>query len=198
MLNILRFLASGFLLSRRPLVDRGFGLIYDVERNITWLKDANYARTVRRSPDGQMTWNDAMSWVRSLRYRGIDAWRLPTALNPDGSGPCTGHNCDRSEFGHLVLGAWAAAPNSVEYLNGDATAVYWMSTPASDTEAFAFEISVARQGTLKKNPFSTDDFVQVPLPGPVLSWPVHDGDVAALIVQRFFQFVITARSPRLN
>ena len=31
------------------LVDRGRGLIYDVERNVTWLQDANYARTVGRT-----------------------------------------------------------------------------------------------------------------------------------------------------
>src|ERR1041384_7961491 len=38
------------------LIDRGYGLLYDVERNITWLQDANYAKSVGRSPDGQLTW----------------------------------------------------------------------------------------------------------------------------------------------
>jgi hypothetical protein len=104
MLDILRLIVSRIQLYRHPLVDRGFGLIYDVERDITWLKDANYARTVGRSPDGQLTWNAAMSWVASLTYRGIGGWRLPTALNPDHSGPCTGNHCDQSEFGHLVFG----------------------------------------------------------------------------------------------
>jgi hypothetical protein len=33
-----------------PIVDSGYGLIYDRELNLTWLKDANYAKTVGRSP----------------------------------------------------------------------------------------------------------------------------------------------------
>ena len=93
--GILRRFGLGDLLRlpQPPLIDRGFGLIYDVERDITWLQDANYAKTLRRSPDGQMTWDDAMRWVAALNYRGIRGWRLPTALNRDGSGPCVGHDC---------------------------------------------------------------------------------------------------------
>src|SRR5438034_11636830 len=79
--NILDF----FRLPQPPLIDRGFGLIYDTERDITWLQDMNYAKTVGRSPDGQLTWPAAMAWVSSLNYRGIRGWRLPTALNRDRS-----------------------------------------------------------------------------------------------------------------
>ena len=39
------------------LIDRGHGLLYDVERDLTWLQDTNYARTAGHSPDGQMTWD---------------------------------------------------------------------------------------------------------------------------------------------
>jgi hypothetical protein len=91
------------LIPQLPLIDRGFGLIYDTERNITWLQDVNYAKTVGRSRDGQLTWPQAMQWVASLSLRGIRGWRLPTALNPDGSGPTLGHNCVGSEMGHLYL-----------------------------------------------------------------------------------------------
>jgi hypothetical protein len=87
------------------LIDRGRGLLYDVERNLTWLQDTNYARTIGRSPDGQMTWDNAKAWVARLNYRGITGWRLPTALNQDGSGPCVGDNCGESELGHLVFTA---------------------------------------------------------------------------------------------
>ena len=51
-----------------PFVDSGYGLIYDRELNLTWLKDANYAKTVGRSPNGGMTWYEAMSWVAGLGY----------------------------------------------------------------------------------------------------------------------------------
>src|SRR3954470_16202493 len=70
------------------LIDRGRGLLYDVERDLTWLQDTNYAKTSGHSPDGQMTWNNAKAWVARLSYRGFSGWRLPTARNPDGSGPC--------------------------------------------------------------------------------------------------------------
>ncbi|MCA1658590.1 MAG: DUF1566 domain-containing protein, partial [Verrucomicrobiaceae bacterium] len=85
------------------LIDRGRGLLYDVERNLTWLQDTNYAKTSGRCADGQMTWDDAKLWVARLNYRGITGWRLPTARNPDGSGPCIGDNCRDSELGHLVF-----------------------------------------------------------------------------------------------
>ena len=193
MLDILRLILSRVLFFYRPLIDRGFGLIYDVERDITWLKDANYARTVGRSPDGQLTWNAAMSWMTSLSYRGIRGWRLPTALNPDGSGPCVGYGCDRGELGHLVFGPWTTHPNSVTYLNANPYAIYWTSTEASDGLAYAFDFFNTRQGTLPKDPFATSPGdVRVPLSGPVLSWPVHNGDVAFMILERAFKFVVSA------
>jgi hypothetical protein len=88
------------------LIDRGRGLLYDVERDLTWLQDTNYARTTGRSADGQMTWDDAQAWVAGLKYRGIKGWRLPTALNENGTGPCVGDNCRESELGHLVFTAF--------------------------------------------------------------------------------------------
>jgi hypothetical protein len=33
-----------------------------------------------------MTWWGAMAWANQLVYQGYDDWRLPTALNRDGSG----------------------------------------------------------------------------------------------------------------
>ena len=41
------------------LIDRGRGLLYDVERDLTWLQDTNYAKTSGHSPDGQITWDNA-------------------------------------------------------------------------------------------------------------------------------------------
>jgi hypothetical protein len=52
------------------LIDRGRGLLYDVERDLTWLQDTNYAKTSGRSPDGQLTWDDAKAWVARLSYHG--------------------------------------------------------------------------------------------------------------------------------
>jgi hypothetical protein len=73
------------------LVDNGGGLIYDTDRDITWY-----------NPDSSpMTWDQAMSWAANLAAGGVEGWRLPSALNPDGSGPAGNFNVVGSEMGHL-------------------------------------------------------------------------------------------------
>lgn len=65
-------------ISHASLIDRGNGMIYDTVLNITWLQDADYART-------SMTWNDAVSWADQLVFGGYSDWRLPHALPVNGS-----------------------------------------------------------------------------------------------------------------
>ena len=168
------------------LIDRGCGLLYDVERDLTWLQDTNYARTSGRSSDGQMTWDDAKAWVARLSYRGIKGWRLPTALNPDGSGPCIGDNCRESELGHLVFTAFQKTSPGSHLVNWQPFSIYWSSTGASATEAFAFKMTGLKQGRLAKNPWAVDPSLggPVPLADVVLTWPVHDGDVAVGFFRR--------------
>ena len=104
------------------LVDRGGGLIYDTDLNITWLSDANYgAGSIYDNgfltTDGAMTWQNAVNWAADLSYddsvRGVTYtdWRLPKTLQPDAG--CSqqepprspsfsaGTNCTGSELGHL-------------------------------------------------------------------------------------------------
>lgn len=88
--------------SGAALLDRGGGMIYDTVLNITWLQDANYAQTSGHD-DGRMTWDNANKWAADLVYGGYDDWRLPTALNPDGTGPCAGLDCTFSEMGHMFF-----------------------------------------------------------------------------------------------
>ena len=88
-------------LSFGALINRGGGLIYDTDLNITWLADANYARTSGYDADGLMIWEQAKSWAANLSYydsvRGVtyDDWRMPTSIT------CSGYNCTGSEMGHL-------------------------------------------------------------------------------------------------
>lgn len=76
------------------LINRGGGLIYDNVMNITWLQDANYAKTSGYDTDGRMTWNQSMIWAANLSYRdsvrGVtyDDWRLPAMTDIFTSG-CT-------------------------------------------------------------------------------------------------------------
>jgi hypothetical protein len=79
-------LATAGLLSsgaaQAKLIDRGGGLLYDDVLNVTWLQDANYAKTSGYDADGIMNWTDANIWASSLnisRFAGesLTGWRLP-------------------------------------------------------------------------------------------------------------------------
>ncbi len=97
---------------------------YDTDLDITWLADANLAKTnqfgiavgnganqIRTS--GQMTWDTAQAWIAAMNaagYLGYSDWRLPITPQPDAT--CTsqsgsisyGYNCTGSEMGHLFYG----------------------------------------------------------------------------------------------
>ena len=89
------------------LFDRGNGLIYDDGRNITWLKDANYAMTSGYDADGLMIWADAVTWADTLIYGGYSDWRLPATVpqnNHWGYDGTTGKGYNitiGSEMGHM-------------------------------------------------------------------------------------------------
>ncbi len=85
------------------LIDRGNGMIYDSGQNLTWLQDANYARTSGYDTDGLMSWDTATAWAAGLSYGGYDDWRLPTTTDTGVQGSqCTfngtdcGYNVDTS------------------------------------------------------------------------------------------------------
>ncbi|NOT84488.1 MAG: DUF1566 domain-containing protein [Methylococcaceae bacterium] len=82
------------------LIDRGNGLIYDQDFNITWLADANYAKTSGFDADGVMDWQTANTWAANFTYGGYSDWRLPTTPDADSS---VGYNQTSSELGHLFL-----------------------------------------------------------------------------------------------
>jgi hypothetical protein len=86
--------------AQAALIDRGNGLIYDSDQDLTWLQDANYARTSGYDVDGRMTWYQAMAWADGLIFGGYDDWRLPTVVVQDDnwsdSGTDCGHNVNTS------------------------------------------------------------------------------------------------------
>lgn len=113
--------------SQAALIDRGGGLIYDTDLNITWLQDANYAKTsgytdilypYPSGSSGSMAWSQASTWVANLVYHDsvrnvdYDDWRLPstTDIGAPGcdyaySGTDCGDNVDpvSSEMAHLFF-----------------------------------------------------------------------------------------------
>jgi len=69
------------LLGRAPATPGGndYQAYYDTDLNITWLADANYAKTSGYDPDGLMTWNEAQSWIPSLNasnHLGVELTRF--------------------------------------------------------------------------------------------------------------------------
>lgn len=109
-------LAAGLLVSgvagsaHSELLDRGVGtsvygtykLIYDTDLNITWY-DFHYSEWQPYAAQ----WASGLAVNMTMNVGGVistvtyNDWRLPTALNSDGTGPCQGDNCTDSEMGHL-------------------------------------------------------------------------------------------------
>jgi hypothetical protein len=177
------------------LIDRGGGMIYDADRNITWLSNANLGAgsifdNGNSVTDGKMTWANAVAWAQSLTVGGVTDWRLPTTLQPDGS--CgtlpnvypggTGSNCTGSELGHLFYTEFGGTAES-SILSGSNTAnlalfsniqddVYWSGTlwnptvAGADSGPFVFETHNGRQ-VVQAEELS------------YYAWAVHDGDVGA-------------------
>lgn len=98
------------LLDRDLDGDGEIDAFYDTDLKITWLRNTHV--------NGLMTWVDAKSWAEEYSFGGFSDWRLPSAVNSNGTEPCEGYNCNDSEIGHLwylTLGNYAgiaARPSS--------------------------------------------------------------------------------------
>ena len=66
-----------------------FEAYFDTDLDITWLADANYAKTSGYDADGRMDWAAANIWAASLSFTdGVniyDNWRLPTVKPVNGA-----------------------------------------------------------------------------------------------------------------
>jgi hypothetical protein len=94
-LAVASVLASTLLISQsanaglieRTITDTTFGTVqayYDDVLDLTWLKDANFAKTSGYDADGKMTWTAANTWAGQLSLGAYDDWRL-TSLQPQNS-----------------------------------------------------------------------------------------------------------------
>ena len=205
--------AAGFMVSgaaQAALHDRGGGLLYDDVLNVTWLQDANYAKTSGYDADGKMNWTAANTWAANLVYhdsvRGVDYddWRL-ARNSPVGAG----WNYSYSTKGSTDNGYNITSPNSeLAYMYYVNLGLKGLLTP---TGAYRTDFGIFGDGRwggqtdvgLAKNLqgdaywsgsayapdsarfawyFSTYEGRQyyAPQNDPYHAWAVRDGDVAAV------------------
>lgn len=92
--GLLAATAQAALLGRVPLTPGGtdYQAWYDDVNDITWLADANYARTSGYSATGNMSWDQSLAFVaflNDLNHLGVSDWRLPMMLDYGNDG-CPG------------------------------------------------------------------------------------------------------------
>jgi hypothetical protein len=150
------------------LIDRGTGMIYDTELGITWLQDANYARTSGYDDDGLMNWFDATDWAANLEYGGLSNWRLP--FTPATTIDSIGY-FNEGEMAHLYYdeGISYSAPGPFVNIGTEDSFTnqqYWTQSHFINypNTVWDFQFGTGRQGaTVESSPIN-------------LSWAVHDGD----------------------
>ncbi len=164
------------------LIDRGNGMIYDSDQNITWMADANHSQK-------RMDWDEAMKWASDLTYGGFHDWRLPATLEPDPS--CDmGKGCTGSELGYLfykhlqgvtgtsMLDSPLDSNNYLGLFVNLQEFYYWSETEYNmdvDKMAWIFSTERGSQGGYGKESLFDDEFVGF------YAWAVHDGDISAKI-----------------
>ncbi len=123
--------------ARAELFDRGGGLIYDSDQDLTWMQNANV--------NGKMSVANATIWVENLEYGGFSDWRLPTTTQFDDPS-CLEDNRGDISYGSIVFYERHAdcTGGEMEYLTAVAdpynnpifqnvaNSRYWTSTPYRD------------------------------------------------------------------
>ena len=133
------------------LLDRGNGLVYDEDLNITWLQNANYAGMT-------MAWEEANTWASNLIFQGHEDWRLPDIECADGS-------CTNGEMGHLYNSEGISSSSSGLFTDVRPS-MYWSGNISSEdtSQAWRFNFKYGSVGTstLDQNRYA---------------WAVRDGDI---------------------
>ena len=162
------------------LMDRGGGLLYDEVLDVTWISDADYARTSGYSETGNLNWYEAMEFVEQLVYfdplRGQywDDWRLPFIEGEDRFSICIFANCKETELGHLFVVTGTSA-----FTNVSGFVTNWTSGESprkhpqigrDDNLTWIFNSHTKRYQEGGKSPGNTPNI-----------WILRDGDVGAPI-----------------
>lgn len=152
---------------------------YDDQLDITWLSDANYAKTSGYDSDGKMTYSSAKTWATNLSIDGIRGWRLANInVNGDYSVDDCQYSpqasCMDNELGHLVYYGEGAINGDGIYSDGTGpfsniqTGDYYWSTDQNihPTDAYLYRLDQYPAILVQNKSYEH------------LAWAVHDGDVA--------------------
>jgi parallel beta-helix repeat protein len=182
--------------SHAVLTDRGSGLIYDTDLDITWLQNVGLADHEKFgvsgiSTSGYMNWNVANDWIDAMNaasYLGFNDWRLPATLDGplvygfDGT-TTAGWNITTSELGymfHITLGnvgyyakdgtgpqpGWGSILNLGPFTNVSGNLI-WSGTEYSIDTELAWYYGAFSNGYQDAGDKSRG----------FNAWPVRDGDV---------------------
>jgi hypothetical protein len=164
-------LVLGFSVTAHALlIDRGRGLIYDTDLNITWLQDASYVKRSSYYADNHLTWFEAMSWANELEYGGYADWRLPT-IDPSGGAGTASYGWTHGEYAHLYyveLGNPQGGTNFGPFLNVEMNR-YWSNTDFYGIGAWTY---ILPEGSQSAWPYYGPD-------ASYMAWAVRDGDVTS-------------------
>jgi hypothetical protein len=167
------------------LIDRGNGMVYDSDQDITWLQNAN-------SAGGPLNWASATTWADDLVYGGYDDWRLPSAgavpENNVQNGESVIENCppgvicrDATDFSQTTAetsGLFYTA-NYETLFTDIQPGYYWLAEEYSSTRAWRFSIDNGHQNNRNKG-FSSN------------AWAVRSGDVTAVPVPAAAWLMVSA------
>jgi Protein of unknown function (DUF1566)/Divergent InlB B-repeat domain len=148
------------------LIPRGNGMVYDDVKGVTWLQDANYAKTTGAAPGGYMIWSTAYDWAQTVNVGGFSDWRLPSTAEFQAMFIST------NGLGNRVVGMTNAGPfTNLDFttaLNGYwATNFFILATPDGLTPEYYLYNYMELGWTY-----------QVDGGGGDLAWPVRSGDTA--------------------
>jgi len=133
--------------AQAELFNRGGGMIYDSDLDVTWLQDWNQAKTSNYDSDGFMTWSQANNWAEQLDFGGHTDWRLPNRYIPNMT-QCNGSGCS-GELYHLWIDELGNPGGSLnvdqrnkgEFLNlylAQNPQKYWSSTEGEWSSSHAY------------------------------------------------------------
>lgn len=154
---------------------------YDDVLDITWVADANLAKTSGYDADGLQNFADAQTWIGSLNtasYLGVSNWRLPASLYVDSS--CSsptdgwpgssGANCTGSEMGHLYYVDGKTASQPAPFSNVQSSNYYWSGTDYGSSGALSYVFLFNNSGAQSGDGKATGHF----------AWAVRDGAISAV------------------